>query len=210
MKIFSALASVLVLAACGTGNNSMGVSTADVSSYDRAALAVSGSVATYRAATTSMASPSDCQAAVHQYAAQVQPALDQMKGMSSRMDGAMKSMGQTMRADMECGADVMRGELEQHMSVACTAADVEANRAEAARHSDAMEGFSEHMRMRASEVGSMMGRMGSGMGMMDGSQQADGGWTMPDGGTMPWNHAIAGCVTVDGGSQSDGGNSTAN
>jgi hypothetical protein len=208
MKTFTVFAATLLLGACSGTGHSMDVSASDVAALDRAASNVSSSAASYETSASAMATPADCSAAVQQYSAQVQPDVDHIAQMSGRMDAAMSSMGQRMGADMECGASVMQQELAQHLAAACTATDMAANRAEAARHAEAMQEFADHMRMRADEMGTMMdGMMGGGMGMGGGPGPAmmDGGWVMPDGGTMPFDHTMPGCTYTDGGYSPDGG-----
>ncbi len=207
MKTFTALAGALVFAGCST-SNSTGVSAADVAALDQAAAGVSGSAASYRTSTAAMTTAADCTAAVQQYSAEVKPNVDRIAQMSGRMDGAMSSMGQMMGADMQCGAGVMQHELAQHLGVACTAPDMTANRAEAARHSDAMQEFADHMRMRADEMGTMMGANGRMMGGGMGPAMLDAGWTMPDGGTIPFDHTMPGCTYGDSGFHADGGSPT--
>jgi hypothetical protein len=223
MKTLYALAAGLALGACSTMGNSSGVSTSDVAALDQAAAAVSSSDSTYQTATSSMASPSDCTAAVQHYSAEVQPHVDRLGQMSGRMDAAMSAMGEMMGADIECGAAVMRQELQHHLAVACASTDMGANRGEASRHVTAMQGYADHMRMRADELGTMMGEsggmmsqgnglMGGGGSMMDGGSvtpdggsMMDGGWVTPDGGMMPFNHTMPGCTFVDGGFSPDAG-----
>ena len=206
MKIFTAMAGVLALGACSSSmDDSMGVTASDVAALDQAAAGVSGSAASYRTSTATMATAADCTAARQEYAAQVQPDVDRVAQMSGRMDGAMSSMGQMMGADMECGAGVMQRELAQHLGAACTAPDMATNQAEAARHADAMQEFADHMRMRSEEMGTMMGANGEMMGGGMGPAMMDGGWTTADGGTIPFDHVMPGCTSGDGGSPTDGG-----
>ena len=214
MKTFTVLAAALVLGACSGMGNSMGVNASDVAALDQAASKVSASAASYQTSTANAATPADCTAAVQQYTTEVQPNVDRIAQMSGRMDAAMNSMGQMMGADMECGSAVMHQELAHHLGIACTSPDMAANRAEAMRHVGAMQDFADHMRMRADEMGTMMGgnggMMGGGMGMGGGTAPAmmDGGWVMPDGGTIPFDHTMPGCTYGDGGFHTDGGSPT--
>jgi len=210
MKTFTVLAAALLLGACSGTGNSMGVNASDVAALDQAAAKISSSAASYQTSTANMASPAECSAAVQQYTAQVQPNVDRIAQMSGRMDAAMSSVGQMMGADMECGADVMQHELTHHLGVACTSADMATNRAEAMRHVQAMQELADHMRMRADEMGTMMGpggMMGGGMSMGGGTGTAmmDGGWVTPDGGTIPFDHTMPGCTYAGGGFHPDGG-----
>jgi hypothetical protein len=129
-----------------------------------------------------------------------------MAQMAGGMDDAMESMGQKMHGDMQCGDQVMQDEIKRHLAAACTSTDVAVNQAEATRHCDAMESYSEHMQMRADEEGSMMGNMMGG-GMMGGTAPAatEGSWKTPDGGMMSWDHTMPGCTYRDGGFQPEGG-----
>ncbi len=212
MKTFTVLAAALLLGACSGMGNSTGVSASDVVALDQAAANVSSSAASYQTSAASMATPADCTSAVQQYTAQVQPNVDHIAQMSGRMDAAMSSMGQMMGADMECGAGIMQQELARHLGIACTSPEMAANRAEAMRHVQAMQGFADHMRMRAGEMGTMMssgGMMSGGMGMGGGTPaMMDGGWVMPDGGTIPFDHVMPGCSYANGGFHPDGGSAT--
>lgn len=189
-----AAGAVAVVAACSSG---LMMSRSDVASYDRLASDLGGAVTNYRTATSAMSTPAECMAALQQYLGTVKPDLDRMGPLAGEMDSQMMALGQGLSSDMRCGMDVMRGELARHAAVACTAADMGMNRAEAGRHADAMESFADHMRMRAAEAGGMMGGASGMMG---------GGWTMPDGGMMGWGHQMPGCTYADGGfTMMDGG-----
>ena len=212
MKTFTILAAAFLLGACNGTGNSTGVSASDVAALDQAAASVSSSAASYQTSAANMATPAECTSAVQQYTAQVQPGVDRIAQMGGRMDAAMSSMGQMMGADMECGAGVMEHELARHLGVACTSSDMAANRAEAMHHVQAMQEFADHMRMRADEMGTMMGpggMMGGGMGTGGGTPaMMDGGWVTPDGGTIPFDHTMPGCTYADGGFHSDGGSAS--
>ncbi len=210
MKTITALAGAFLLASCS--NDSQDMSAADVAALNQAALGVSGAVASYRTSTATTTTSADCAAALQQYSEQVQPEVDRIAKMSGRMDGAMSAMGQRMGADMECGAGVMQRELARYLGEACTEPDLAANLAQVERHCDAMQEFADHMRMRAYQMDAMGssngGMMGGGMGMGGGSMEPammDGGWTKPDGGTIPFGHTMPGCTDGDGGFQPDGG-----
>jgi hypothetical protein len=209
MRNFAVLAGALVLGACGGSMDGSTMSAADTAAYNQQALQISSAVANYRAAAATMASPGDCEAAVEQYRAEVQPPVDGMGQMAGRMDGAMEAMGQGMGADAQCGVQVMQKELERHMAAACGSTDMAANQEEATRHCDRVQGFSEHMQMRADQAGEMMGSMMGG-GMMGGtaSTPADGGSTTTDGGTVAWDHTMPGCTYRDGSYQPDEGGAT--
>ncbi len=204
MNRFHVLGCALLLGACG-GGSTAGMNPSAASAYDRAALQISDTVTSYGAASATMGSSADCNAAVQQYANQVQPMIDRMASMAGPMDDAMKSMGQMMGADLECGAAVMKQELQRHLGSACSSPDMIANRSEARRHADAMQQIANHMRMRAAEAGTMMGSSGSmmqGGGMASGTM--DGGWKMPDGTVMSWDAPMPGCHFADGEYHADG------
>lgn len=95
---------------------------------------------------------------------------------------------------MKCTMSLISSELDRHAAAGCASADMDVNRAEARRHCDQMEPYSEHMQMRGAEAAAMMGS-----GMMNCcSGQSDGGWMMPDGGMKGWDHHVPGC-SADGG-----------
>lgn len=183
--------------ACRTGHD---LARADITSYNQLTSDLSAQVQAYRSTASSMLSPSDCTAALQHYLTRVRPDVAGMGPLASRIDDHMMGMGGMMAGDMRCGMDVISRELDRHGAVACTSADMEANRAEALRHCDQMQGYADHMRMRGAEAGEMMGSgmMGSGMTNCCGPH-SDGGWTMADGGTMGWDHQMPGCSTADGG-----------
>lgn len=193
--VMSALVSAV---ACGSSDR---ISASDVAAYDQLAADLSNSAATYRNAAASMTSPADCTAALQHYMARARPDLDQMGPIAGRMDGQMGMMGRGTNSDMACGIAVMSSELARHGGAACVSTDMSANRVVALRHSDTMEQDSEHMRMRVAEMDELMGWSGGGMGggMMGGGFRPDGGWTLPDGGSMGWDHAMSGCAFADGG-----------
>lgn len=209
MRIFTALAGTLALGACSGMGSGSGMSSTNAAAYNQKATQVSSAVAKYRAAAATMTSPADCKAAVDQYQADVKPAIDGMAQMAGEMDGAMEQMGQKMHGDMQCGDQVMEDELARHLAAACTSTDTATNQSEVTRHGDAMQGYAEHMQMRAGEVGSMMGNMMGG-GMMGGTAPATtGGATqLPDGGMMSWDHTMPGCTYRDGSFQPEGGNTS--
>ncbi len=205
MKTQFSLAAALALSACG-GSGS-GVSPTDVAAYQRSALSASSAVSTYQATTQSMAAPAECEAAAHQYAAQMNGALQVMHQTSSGMDEHMHSMGQSAAADMTCGADVMAQVLQQHLDVACSSADMAQNRALAAQHCQQMAADADHLQMRAAGMGAMTsggGMMGSG-GMMGNSDMTEAmgtmmtdGFTAPDGHHMNWSDSMHGCTLAGG------------
>jgi hypothetical protein len=215
MKTRFLLAGALALSACG--GSTTGVSPTAVTEYQRAALSASSAVTTYASSTQTMITPADCQAAAQQYAAQMGAAVQGMRQTSSSMDDHMRSMGQSGAADMTCGAEVMATQLQQHLGVACSSADMNQNRAVAAQHCQQMAVDADHLQMRAAGMGAMMGAGGTmGAGMMGSGDMSsamqnmmDSGFTAPDGQHMGWNETLPGC-TLNGGtyqptSGADGG-----
>lgn len=179
MKKLMVLSGVVLLTACGL-DRSMGTNST-ASAYDRAALQVSNSVAGYQTATTNMASPADCTGALQQYAGQVSPVLDRMNDMAGEMDDMMTAGAHATDADVHCGMQVMVQEFQHHVGVACSSSDMAANQAEVQRHAQAMQQYTNHMRMRADEVNTIMPG-----GMM-------GGMMNPGGGMMGWSEPMPGC-----------------
>ena len=193
-KSLAAMTALLLVTACRATHD---LAPADVTSYDLLAADFSGQLQTYCSSAAAMSSASGCTAALQQYLEHVRPDLAGMGPLAGHIDDQM--MGAGMPAgDMRCGMDLMSRELDHHAGVACTSADMSANRAEARRHCDQMQGYADHMQMRGAEAGGTMGpgMMGSGSGMMSGG--SDGGWMMPDGGMMHWDHPMPGCA-ADGG-----------
>jgi hypothetical protein len=186
--------------------------TADTRAYDALAQEAAATASSYGTATAAMSAPEDCQAAVQRYASRMDPTLERMQAMSGRMDGAMMSAGAPMHADMQCGTAVMAQELERHRGVACTQTDMAANRAAAQQHVEAMDGFANHMQMRAAEMTAMMGdgggMMGQDGGMMSGGTgpgTITGASQTSSGGMMSWDHTVPGCTPGDVSSTSPSG-----
>ena len=196
MKANSLVAmTALVLTTACRGTNDL--APADVTSYNQLATDVSGQLQTYCGSAATMSSGAACTAALQQYLDHVRPDMAGMSPLAGRIDDHMMGMGTMMNAgDMRCGMDLMAREVDRHAGVACTSTDMSANRAEAQRHCDQMQGYADHMRMRGAEATGMMGSGMMGSGMMGGAP--DGGWMMSDGGTMGWDHHMTGC-SADGG-----------
>jgi hypothetical protein len=172
---------------------------AEVASYQRFAEDLTAQVQTYRSAVSTMRSTPDCTLARQQYLDGVRPDVAGMGPLARHIEDHMMSMGTKHGGDMQCGMDLISREVDRHAGVACASGSLETNRAEALRHCDQMQQYSEHMRMRGVEAAGMMGSQMMGSGMMGCcSGQTDGGWMMPDGGMMPWDHQVPGC-SQDGG-----------
>ena len=189
-----------VLLACvalaGCGGTSVG-SSSDVTAFEQDVAAATQALDGYQAATRTMSTASDCNAAVSGYRAPMQSDLNHMMSRSAAMDDHVRSMGQPSRADVGCGLQGLDDELRRHLQVACHEPEMEHNREEAARHIAAMASGLQHMQMRAAEVS---GWMGSGM--------MDGGWRMQDGGVMDPDDHPMGCPggpMIDGGMMPGGG-----
>ncbi len=208
------LISLSVLAACSSSSSrSTGPTASDAATYNQKALEAAAAATGYKQAAGAMASPADCTAALQKYEASMQPLLDQMRQMARGMDDFMKSAGQPMAGDLDCGMQLMQDELARHKSVACSSPDMAANLAEVVRHCDAMASFADHMEMRAVEAGQMMSPDG-GMAMGAPGPTADAGWMedwtdggfkLQDGGAMAFDDAIPGCIYTPGGYMPDGG-----
>ena len=197
MRLLRSLAgTIAVVAACSSGPM---ISSADVNTYGQLAGDLRGAVATYRTGASAMTTTDECKAAFQQYMGQARLDLDRMGSLAGRMDDQMTAMGQMSSGDMRCGMGVMGSELSRHAAAACTATDMGMNRAEANRHGDAMDSFTEHMSMRAAEANGMMGGANGMMGGGGRGFMMDGGWTTPDGGMMGWGHPMPGCTFADGG-----------
>ena len=213
MKIGLALAALLALSACGGGNTA--VSPSAVAAYQRVALSASTAVTSYRSATQTMTTPADCQTAVQQYAAQMGSAIQALGQTSSSMDDHMRSMGQSAAADMTCGAEVMAAQLQQHLGVACSSAEMSQNRSVAAQHCQLMAADADHLLMRGAGMESMVSNGGMGGTMMGSGDMAaamqsmmNGGFTAPDGQHMSWGDPMPGC-TLSGGIYQPSSNSGA-
>ena len=217
MKTSFSLVALLGLAACGGGAGT--VNPGAVAAYQRAALSASSAVTTYQSATQAMATSADCEAAVQQYAAQMGTAIQGMRQQSSSMDDHMQSMGQSVAADMTCGAEVMAGQLQQHLGVACSSTDMAQNRTVAAQHCQEMIADADHLQMRAAGMEAMVGDGGAGGGMMGNGDMGvamktmmQSGFTAPDGQQMGWSDPMPGCTQWGGAYQpsasTSGGTST--
>lgn len=210
LGLILAASAVGLFAACGGSTNSSGggaTTAADLQTFDTTSQSLSQAVAGYRTRSAAIADPASCAAAQQSYAPAVQPLVDRMQQMAGSLDGEMSSLGRTGDADMACATGAMKVELDHHAAAACASADPAADRAEAVRHADAMDGIIGHQRDRAGEMASVMGVDGGMMGAgMEGGHMADGGWTLPDGGSVAACQGSSdGGYTWDGGPMTDGG-----
>lgn len=189
----AAVAAIALVSGCrGTHD----LAPADVAAYNQVTADVAGQVQTYCSTVAATPSAGGWTASLQEYVNHVRPDLARMAPLAGRLDDEMMGTGSMHAGDMRCAMDAMSRELDRFAGVACTLPDMAANRAEAQRHCDTMQGYADHMRMRGAEAGEMMrsGMMGS--GAMNGA--SDGGWMMPDGGWMGWDHHIAGCPANGG------------
>ncbi len=177
-----------------------GLSQADLVAYDQLAGDLSLQVQAYCAAAPAMMSPQECAASMQHYLSRARPDVAGMGPLAERMDEHMPGMGAMGAGDMRCGMGLVSSELDRHAGAGCASGDMAANRAEAARHCGEMQGYVDHMRMRGSQAGMMMGSGGMmGPGGMDCCSYTQGGWLFPDGGWMGWDHHLPGCFAPDGG-----------
>ncbi len=198
-KILGAAACVATLAACGGSNPT--TYGADASTYRSAALQVSAAVTGYGTTSTGVTTPAECSAALQQLQGQVEPVLQGMGPMATRMDDAMQSMGQMTGADQACGFTMMQQVMQQYAGTACSSTDAAANRAAATQFVATMQDLADHMQLGAQELSQLAaGGMMEG-GMMRGgaaTAAATGSWTTPDGRTMSWGDPMPGCTLVNG------------
>ena len=185
-----ACAVVLVVSCGGTssGPSASPASSREVVQYKQLALQLQSAVGSYgeTMAGTGVTTLAECQSVEAQYDGQVRPWVSQMMGMSGEMDSLASAHGGAMEADMGCDANAMMQELDNHRSMACASADLSTDRAEAARHVQAMTGYTSHGMQRCD--GMLSGLDGGGWSwspMMSGCQIGSGsGGMMPGGGMM--------------------------
>jgi hypothetical protein len=150
LRVAVALAFV---AACGASSNG-NVTSNDITSFEQLALDASSASASYR---TSMMGPTmnsiDACSSIHAaYYAQVQPWVSEMVQRSQVMDTKVESLGDPGGADYECVANSMMAELEHHHAMSCTSTELVLDQNEAARHSQAMNGYAMHMYDRCGQM----------------------------------------------------------
>jgi len=182
-----ALATVIALSllACGRASTS----DPSAAALDEAALGVASTVTGYQASTATMGTNSGCTAATQRYGDGMAPYLDPMARMAARLDSAFHGMGRADHGDVQCSVAALTQEYDRYMAVACGEHDMAANLAEMRHHTDTVQEYANHLRMRAAELDRMGGSGMSGMGGGMGS-----GWTMPGGGSMSWDHHMPACV----------------
>jgi hypothetical protein len=128
--------------------------TAELAQYQQLTLDVQEGATMY--GSTMMGSETtttaDCRRVYDAYDELVRPWVSQMVAMSGRMDRHMDSNGGEEVADYGCAVATMMDELDLHRATACTLNDIRMNRAEAARHVDAMLNYSEHLWERCEQM----------------------------------------------------------
>lgn len=161
-------------------------SESDVTTYEALAQRVQSRVEDYRGSMMApgMISVSECRSAEHRYESGVGPLLTQMQGMSAGMDEMMDSYGGAERADIACVAERMLEEFDRHAQLACGAADLNADRAEADQHASRMLGYASHSEDRCEELmhAGQQGDFSWGPMMSDCSGTGPGPGMMGDGG----------------------------
>ena len=174
----AAVVTALLAAACGGSSSSE--KGPDANAYAGLAQDISTKATTYATAADVTPDVPSCQAGHTAYDGEARPMVVQMQGMSGDMDRQMTMMGSAADADMTCGADAMRAELDHHAAVACTSTTMADNHAEANRHAAAMVDWAAHQHARAEEMGGMMGTMGMGGGATTTTchRNADGTFTL--------------------------------
>ena len=158
--VFATAVTLTALSACGGSTSSTtpmgtgtGTTSGDITSYQQFAVNVQSTAAAYG---TTMAgagvTSTSCEGIHDQYDGQVRPWVSQMMQMGGHMDDFIDGHGGASDADMMCGSSTMMDELDHHRSIACTLADLGADRAEAARHAQAMNGYASHLYARCGEM----------------------------------------------------------
>jgi hypothetical protein len=152
--VLNALALGAIVACGGTSTGAPGAGgRSDITTYEQLASNTQLAVSSYRTAMAgSNITPTTCDEIHDQYDARVRPWISRMMQMAGAMDDFMGDHGGGSRADMTCGSATMMDELDHHRSVACTLATVAADRAEAARHADAMSSYARHAWDRCVEM----------------------------------------------------------
>ena len=154
----SSLVSVaaLFLTACG-----MGGAAPDVASYKQSASALEAAVDAHKNAAVEITTPEGCVAEHQRYEGLARPQVDQMMNMSGGMDDCRRAMGHPGPFEMQSMCGSMRSELDRHGAAAC-AGDMDANRAETARHCQWMRDWLARERPQVDSMMTMGSRMGGG------------------------------------------------
>ncbi|MBI5496232.1 MAG: hypothetical protein HY904_14510 [Deltaproteobacteria bacterium] len=147
----------LLLAGCGAGSN------VDVEAYRAANREVAASVQLHRDRSRTATTTQDCADEQRRYDADVRPKVERVRTLSDGMDGCMRSSGRPEWADMGRMCDSMMGELDRYGSSACGSSDQGANRTDANRHCDVMDGYTARENERADNAGQCGAANGGGM-----------------------------------------------
>ncbi len=185
-------ASLALALASGCGSSSTdtpgSVDSTQVSRYQELAGNIDSADQDYGDAmgSSQMGSMADCQRVHQDYEARVRPWVHDMLDRADAMDGFMGSHGGADVSDMRCTAEAMMDELDHHAQAACASNDVDADRAEAQRHRNAMHDYAGHVQDRCDEMmgafhhDASWGPMMNGCGMTDGSGDGHHHWMMGD------------------------------
>ncbi len=123
----------------------------DVVQYQQVALQVQSASGAYgQTMASGVSTVAECQALESWYDGEVRPWVSQMLQTSGAMDRLVSAHDGS--ADMGCGADAMMRELDSHRAGACASAVLAVDRAEAARHVQAMLGYTSHATERCGEM----------------------------------------------------------
>lgn len=169
---------VVLVSACGgasSAGSSSNPSAGDVVQYQQLSLQTQAAVDAYgQTMTGTMVSTlAECQSVEDRYDGQVRPWISLMVQGSAAMDNLVATHGGSGEADVDCDANAMMQELDRHHSAACASSDLATDRAEAARHVQAMTGYTGHATERCDEMLSGLGGDGwSWSPMMSGCQSA--------------------------------------
>jgi hypothetical protein len=141
-----------------TENTRVAMPGHDIEAFDRLCMDVRGTVSDYLAAETDWgATLAGCQPLHDMYDADVRPWIDQMIGVSNRLDCFVAERDSGVDADIGCVSRLLMSELDHHRCVACTSADLSVDQDEVRRHAAAMVAYLDHLQDRCSEMSSDYG-----------------------------------------------------
>jgi hypothetical protein len=144
------LVPALALAACG--QSVPPAIPAEVAQLRVLAGTLRTALETYVSRSTAVRGSTDCRAERTAYEVRAGPAIQGMLSVAPRLDPWMRARGSTEHADLACGVASLLAEFERHTDIACTAVDMDANRAEAAAHLLAMNRWLGLLAARAEEA----------------------------------------------------------
>lgn len=145
---------VAALASCGRASSPPPAENAQFRLQAAEALAA---VEAYRAQVASAETAAACRTGRSGYEARMEAALAAMSSAAPALDAWTRSRTGPEHADLECGVAALRKEIERHTDIACTAPDLEANRAEAAAHVRAVERWAALLSARGEEIAAARG-----------------------------------------------------